>query len=140
MSSRILYLLVTCLISSSLLAEETGKIYQLTVETDSNMTSIEIRDDAEFVIPPDNAPFQMNSSKGAKSYTVSQKKITFEQLSRGEAVFDIYVKSNNMVLGLTVCKGLRLSYTQVKSDEGKHKNDVDEQDYCEKAALVLQLH
>ena len=45
-----------------------------------------------------------------------------------------------MVLGLTVCKGLRTSYALVKSAEGKHKNDVDEPDYCEKAALVLLLH
>lgn len=115
-------------------------IYLLNVQTDSNITSIEIRDDAEFVIAPDNAPFNMTSKKGAKNFVVSQKKVVFEQLTRGEAEFDLYVQSKNQVLGLTICKGSRLSYTVVQTEEGKHKNDVDEQDYCEKAALVLQLH
>jgi len=119
---------------------ENSNIYALSVETDSNHTSIEIRDDAEFIIAPDNAPFHMNSKKGAKNFTVSQKKIVFTQLTRGEATFDLFVRSQNKVLGLTICKGSRTTYTLVKSGEGKHKNDVDEQDYCEKAALVLQLH
>ena len=137
--SKMLCLAGLALLSSATMAEK-NNIYALTVETDSNSTSIEIRDEAEFVIPPDNAPFNMSSKKGAKVFTISQKKIVFEQVTRGEAVFDIYVSTPNQVLGLTVCKGSRLSYTLVRSDEGKHKNDVDEQDYCEKAALVLKLY
>ena len=135
----ILPLLILATLTSGAIAENSN-IYALTIETDSNYTSIEIRDEAEFVIPPDNAPFNMTSKKGAKTFTISQKKIVFEQLTRGEAEFDIYVSTPNHVLGLTVCKGSRLSYTLVRSDEGKHKNDVDEQDYCEKAALVLKLY
>ncbi|AJQ94450.1 hypothetical protein [Gynuella sunshinyii] len=140
MSLRRILILIYVTVIPSLALAENSNIYALTVETDSNITSIEIRDEAEFVIPPDNAPFNMTSKKGAKVFTISQKKVVFEQVTRGEAEFDIYVSTPNQVLGLTVCKGSRLSYTLVRSDEGKHKNDVDEQDYCEKAALVLQLY
>ncbi len=126
--------------TTSSLAFAENDIFPLVVETDSNFTSIEIRDDAVFVIPPDNKPFSMSSKKGAKTFTISEKKLVFEQLTRGDALFDVYVKSKNKVLGLSICKGSQTSYSQVKSAEGKHKNDVDEMDYCENAALVLQLH
>ncbi|BCD99989.1 hypothetical protein [Marinicellulosiphila megalodicopiae] len=119
---------------------EKENIYQLKVDTDSNWTSIEIRDDAVFVIPPDNQPFEVLAKKGAKSFTISEKRVYFEAYTRGETSFDLYVFSPNQVLGLTICKGSRTSYTTVITQEGKHKNDSNEQDLCEKAALVLVLH
>jgi hypothetical protein len=43
------------------------------------------------------------------------------------------------VLGINICKGSPNSYTFIKSQQAKQKNDVKEKDYCETAALVLQL-
>lgn len=131
---------VSALLNLASFVQAETSIFPLVVETDSNFTSIEIRDDAVFVIPPDNKPFSMTSKKGAKTFTISEKKVVFEQLTRGDAVFDVYVKSQNKVLGLSICKGSQTSFSLVRSGEGKHKNDVDEMDYCEKAALVLELH
>ena len=119
---------------------EKENIYQLRIDTDSNWTSIEIRDDAKFVIPPDNQPFEVIAKKGAKSFTISEKRVYFAAYTRGEASFDLYVYSPNQVLGLTLCKGSRTSFTTVMTDEGKHKNDSNEPDFCEKSALVLVLH
>ncbi|MCJ8312041.1 MAG: hypothetical protein MJK11_03650 [Pseudomonadales bacterium] len=137
--TKTLIFLVLASFSLFSLAEKEN-IYQLRIDTNSNWTSIEIRDDAKFVIPPDNQPFEVIAKKGAKSFTISEKRVYFEAYTRGEASFDLYVFSPNQVLGLTICKGSRTSFTTVMTDEGKHKNDSNEPDLCEKAALVLVLH
>lgn len=138
--SLLLSLLLTSLLVNAAEDAELNFIYTLDVETDSNWTSIEIRDDAIFVIPPDNKPLSISSKKGGREMTLSQKSIKFTPITRGEATFQLYILSKNKVLGLTICKGSRTSYTSVKTAEGKHKHDIDEQDVCEKAALVLELH
>ena len=51
------------------------EIYELLVSTDSNWTSIEIRDDAEWVNAPRGKTISLNGRKGIKSYTVSPKKM-----------------------------------------------------------------
>jgi len=52
---------------------------------------------------------------------------------------NVFVKSANNVLGLTICKGSPSSYSWIKSDQSKQKNDLKEKDNCEQAALVLNL-
>jgi hypothetical protein len=52
---------------------------------------------------------------------------------------NLFVKSQNNVLGIHVCKGSPNSDTFIKSQQAKQKNDVKEKDYCETAALLLQL-
>jgi len=137
--TNILLFSIFAVFSQNSIAEKEN-IYQLRIDTDSNWTSIEIRDDAKFIIPPDNQPFEVIAKKGAKSFTISEKRVYFEAYTRGETSFDLYVFSPNQVLGLTICKGSRTSFTTVVTQEGKHKNDSNEADLCEKAALVLELH
>lgn len=118
-------------------AEET--VYELEVQSDSNWTSIEIRDDATFVNAPPGQSINVTAKDGIKSYTLSPKKVHIRSRTRGEVSLNLYVKSKNNVLGMTICKGSPNSYTWIKSQQSKQKSDVKEKDYCEKAALVLQL-
>ena len=119
-------------------AEE--KIYELLVSSDSNWTSIEIRDDAEWVNAPRGKTISLNGKKGIKSYTLSPKKMHLRAVGRGDVTVNLFVKSKNSVLGMELCKGSPASYTWIKSAQSKQKNDTKKKDYCEKAALVLQLH
>ena len=116
------------------------EIYELLVSTDSNWTSIEIRDDAEWVNAPRGKTISLNGRKGIKSYTVSPKKMHLRWVGRGEVTINLFVKSQNSVLGLELCKGSPSSYTWIRSNQSKQKNDTKQKDYCEKSALVLQLH
>ncbi|OUS41121.1 hypothetical protein A9R00_02520, partial [Oleispira antarctica] len=50
------------------------QIYELEVQTDSNWTSIEIRDDATFVNAPPGQSMNVTAKDGIKSYTISPKK------------------------------------------------------------------
>jgi len=115
-------------------------IYELSVSTDSSWTSIEIRDDAEWVNAPPGKSISVNGRGGIKSYTLSPKKMHLRSSSRGEVTMNLFVKSKNSVLGLELCKGKASSYIWIKSNQSKQKNDTKQKDYCEKAALVLQLH
>jgi len=115
-------------------------IYELSVSTDSSWTSIEIRDDAEWVNAPPGKTISVNGRSGIKSYTLSPKKMHLRSKGRGEITLNLFVKSKNAVLGLELCKGKASSYIWVKSSQSKQKNDTKKKDYCEKAALVLQLH
>ncbi|GAA6135692.1 hypothetical protein NBRC116188_24820 [Oceaniserpentilla sp. 4NH20-0058] len=115
-------------------------IYELSVSTDSSWTSIEIRDDAEWVNAPPGKTISVNGRSGIKSYTLSPKKMHLRTMGRGEITMNLFVKSKNSVLGLELCKGKASSYIWVKSTQSKQKNDTKQKDYCEKAALVLQLH
>lgn len=119
-------------------AEES--IYELSVSTDSSWTSIEIRDDAEWVNAPPGKNISVNGRSGIKSYTLSPKKMHLRTMGRGEVTMNLFVKSKNAVLGLNLCKGKASSYTWIMSNQSKQKNDSKQKDYCEKAALVLQLH
>ena len=114
------------------------QIYELEVQTDSNWTSIEIRDDATFVNAPPGQSMNVTAKDGIKSYTISPKKVHLRSRTRGEVSMNLFVKSQNNVLGMNICKGSPNSYT-FKSEQAKQKNDVKEKDYCETAALVLQL-
>lgn len=116
------------------------QIYELLVTTDSNWTSIEIRDDAEWVNAPKGKTISLNGKKGIKSYTLSPKKMHLRTVGRGDVTINLFVKSKNSVLGLKLCKGSPASFTWIKSAQSKQKNDTKQKDYCEKAALVLQLH
>lgn len=118
-------------------AEET--IYELEFETDSNWTSIEIRDDAVFVNAPAGESMNVTAKDGLRSFTISPKKIHLRSRTRGLVNMNLFVKSKNNVLGLTICKGSPSSYTWIKSGQSKQKNDLKEKDHCEQAALVLQL-
>jgi hypothetical protein len=115
------------------------QIYELEVQTDSNWTSIEIRDDATFVNAPPGQSMNVTAKDGIKSYTLSPKKVHLRSRTRGEVSMNLFVKSQNNVLGMNICKGSPNSYTFIKSEQAKQKNDVKEKDYCETAALVLQL-
>ena len=115
------------------------KVYELEFETDSNWTSIEIRDDAVFVNAPAGENMNITDKDGLRSFTISQKKIHLRSRTRGLVNMNLFVKTNNNVLGLTICKGSPSSYTSIKSDQAKQKNDLKEKDHCEPAALVLQL-
>lgn len=133
-----LILMSLSLVQSAYAATE--QIYELLVSTDSNWTSIEIRDDAEWVNAPRGKTISLNGKKGIKSYTLSPKKMHLRAVGRGEVTVNLFVKSKNSVLGMELCKGSPASYTWIKSDQSKQKNDTKRKDYCEKAALVLQLH
>ena len=115
------------------------QIYELEVQTDSNWTSIEIRDDATFVNAPPGQSMNVTAKDGIKSYTISPKKVHLRSRTRGDVSMNLFVKSQNNVLGVNICKGSSNSYTFIKSKQAKQKNDVKEKDYCETAALVLQL-
>jgi len=119
-------------------AEES--VYELAVSTDSSWTSIEIRDDAEWVNAPPGKSISLNGRKGIKSYTLSPKKMHLRTMGNGEVTMNLFIKSKNSVLGLDLCKGKASSYIWIKSDQSKQKNDTKQKDYCEKAALVLELH
>lgn len=129
--------LLTLFTASGALAEE--RIYELELHTDSNWTSIEIRDDATFVNAPPNESINVVAKDGLKSYTISQKKVHLRSRTRGEVHMNLFVKSQNNVLGLIICKGSPHSYTLIKSEQAKQKNDVKQKGFCETAALVLQL-
>lgn len=115
-------------------------VYELEFETDSNWTSIEIRDDAVFVNAPAGETMNVTAKDGLRSFTMSQKKIHLRNRSKGLVNMNLYVKSPNNVLGLTICKGSPSSYTSIKSGQARQKNDLKEKDHCEQAALVLQLY
>ncbi len=115
------------------------QVYELEFETDSNWTSIEIRDDAVFVNAPAGETMNITAKDGLRSFNLSQKKIYLRNGSRGMMNMNLYVKSKNNVLGLTICKGSPSSYTSIKSGHARQKNDLKEKDHCEQAALVLQL-
>lgn len=137
---RILFFLVPALLMVAGTARAEEQIYELLVSSDSNWTSIEIRDDAEWVNAPRGKSINVTGKKGIKSYTLSPKKMHLRTNGRGEVTMNLFVRSQNTVLGLNICKGSPTSYTWIRSDQSKQKNDVKEKDYCEKAALVLQLH
>ena len=124
----------------SLSSFSADSIYELSVSTDSSWTSIEIRDDAEWVNAPPGKTISLNGRKGIKSYTLSPKKMHLRTMGRGEVTLNLFVKSKNSVLGLDLCKGKSSSYIWIKSSQSKQKNDAKKKDYREKAALVLQLH
>ncbi|GGY54904.1 hypothetical protein GCM10011297_29690 [Bacterioplanes sanyensis] len=125
------------IIAGAAQAEE--KIYQLEFETDSNWTSIEIRDDAEFVNAPAGETMNITAKDGLRSYTISPKKIHLRSRTRGQVNMNLFVRSKNNVLGLTICKGSASSYTWIKSEQSRQKNDLKERNHCEPAALVLNL-
>ena len=135
--NRLLTILILSLSTTLSLAEE--QIYELEVQTDSNWTSIEIRDDATFVNAPPGQGMNVSAKDGIKSYTLSSKKVHLRSRTRGEVNMNLFVRSSNNVLGLNICKGSANSYSLIKSQQAKQKNDVKKQDYCETAALVLQL-
>ncbi|MGK0443871.1 MAG: hypothetical protein ACJA1U_000799 [Bermanella sp.] len=135
-----IWLLLALLSSSAFAADGEETIYELSVSTDSSWTSIEIRDDAEWVNAPPGKTISVNGRSGIKSYTLSPKKMHLRTMGRGDITLNLFVKSKNSVLGLELCKGKASSYIWVKSTQSKQKNDTKQKDYCEKAALVLQLH
>lgn len=139
-------ILSSALFSIPLIAESAPKnapdnqIYKLTIKSDSNWTKIEIRDDAVWTIPEDETTTEIESKKGIKVLSLSSKSLYLKPQSRGELTVDVFIKSPNNILGLSICKGSASSYTLVQSDQGTQKNDINERDHCEKAALVLNLH
>ena len=135
---QLLVLILVCVPVSW--AQSVQEIHELSVSTDSNWTSIEIRDDAEWVNAPPGKTINLNGRKGIKAYTLSPKKMYLRTMGRGEVTLNLFVKSKNSVLGLNLCKGSPSSYTWIRSSQSKQKNDTKQKDYCEKAALVLQLH
>ncbi|MGR6871139.1 hypothetical protein ACU6U9_02260 [Pseudomonas sp. HK3] len=135
-----IWLFLALLSSSAMAAEGSDTTYELTVSTDSTWTSLEIRDDAEWVNAPPGKTISVNGRSGIKSYTLSPKKMHLRTMGRGEITLNLFVKSKNSVLGLELCKGKSSSYIWIKSSQSKQKNDTKKKDYCEKAALVLQLH
>ncbi|WP_283788206.1 hypothetical protein QNI23_002565 [Bermanella sp. WJH001] len=135
-----IWLFLALLSTSAMAAEGNDTIYELSVSTDSSWTSIEIRDDAEWVNAPPGKTISVNGRSGIKSYTLSPKKMHLRTMGRGEITMNLFVKSKNSVLGLEMCKGKSSSYIWIKSSQSKQKNDTKQKDYCEKAALVLQLH
>ncbi|WP_396587796.1 hypothetical protein [Bermanella sp. R86510] len=127
--------------SPSTMAEEGDPvIYELSVSTDSDWTSIKIRDDAEWVNAPPGKTVSVNGRSGIKAYSLSPKKVHLRSGGRGDITMNLFVRSKNAVLGLELCKGRASSYVWIRSEQSKQKNDTEERDYCEKAALVLQLH
>lgn len=136
-NAALIALLTLPLLFQSAYADES--VYELEFETDSNWTSIEIRDDAVFVNAPAGETMNITAKEGLHSFNLSQKKIYLRNRSRGLMNMNLYVKSKNNVLGLTICKGSPSSYTSIKSGQARQKNDLKEKDHCEQAALVLQL-
>tara|TARA_B100001109_G_scaffold255677_1_gene260058 strand:+ start:114931 stop:115359 length:429 start_codon:yes stop_codon:yes gene_type:complete len=129
-------------LSLSLMAAEPEaeyKVYELEFETDSNWTSIEIRDDAVFVNAPAGENMNITAKDGLRSFTITPKKIHLRSRTRGLVNMNLFVKTKNNVLGLTICKGSPSSYTSIKSEQAKQKSDLREKDHCEPAALVLKL-
>lgn len=137
MKSLFLATLLSVIAINATQAEE--QIYELELQTDSNWTSIEIRDDATFVNAPPGQSMNLTAKDGIKAHTLSPKKVHLRSRTRGEVSMNLFVRSKNNVLGLSICKGSPNSYTFIKSQQAKQKNDVKEKDYCETAALVLQL-
>jgi hypothetical protein len=135
-----LWLILAMLAASSHGAGTEDTVYELSVSTDSSWTSLEIRDDAEWVNAPPGKSISVNGRSGIKSYTLSPKKMHLRTMGRGEVTMNLFIKSKNSVLGLELCKGKASSYIWIKSSQSKQKNDTKKKDYCEKAALVLQLH
>lgn len=138
------YLLACMLLSAFLPAmaadeESVEKIYELEFETDASWASIEIRDDAVFVNAPADSAMSITAKDGLRAYNISPKKIYLRAKSRGVVNMNLFVRSKNNVLGLTLCKGSRNSYSWIKSDESRQKNDLKEPDHCEQHALVLNL-
>ncbi|MEK9711306.1 MAG: hypothetical protein VW258_01960 [Thalassolituus sp.] len=119
------------------MAEEV--IYELEFETDSNWASVEIRDDAVFVNAPADSAMSITAKDGLRAFNISPKKVYLRAKSRGVVNMNLFVKSQNNVLGLTLCKGSRNSYSWIKSDQSRQKNDLKEPDHCEQHALVLNL-
>jgi hypothetical protein len=140
MNMKGIWLFLALLSTSAMAAEGDDTIYELSVSTDSTWTSIEIRDDAEWVNAPPGKTISVNGRSGIKSYTLSPKKMHLRTMGRGDITMNLFVKSKNSVLGLELCKGKSSSYIWIKSSQSKQKNDTKQKDYCEKAALVLQLH
>ena len=133
---RLLMLALTVLTSVAM-AEE--KVYELEFETDSNWASLEIRDDAVFVNAPSDNTMSITAKDGLRALTISPKKVYLRAKSRGVINMNVFVKSENNVLGLTLCKGSRNSYSWIKSEQSRQKNDLKEPDHCEQHALVLNL-
>lgn len=130
-------LLATFLSFSATAEEET--VYELELESDANWSSVEIRDDAVFVNAPAGENMNATSKDGLRSLTITQKKIYFRNRSRSSVNMNLFVKTKNNVLGLTICKGSPSSFTSVSSGQARQKNDLKEKDHCDQAALVLQL-
>jgi hypothetical protein len=140
MKAIVLPLLFALSFSAQVFAEDAeDKVYELEFETDSNWSSIEIRDDAVFVNAPAGSSMGISAKDGLRAYTISPKKIYLRSKTRGLVNMNVFVKSPNNVLGLTICKGSPSSYSWIKSDQSKQKNDLKEKDNCEQAALVLNL-
>lgn len=140
MFKKISIALASMLISATTFADNPQeKVYELEFESDSNWTSIEIRDDAVFVNAPAGESMNVTAKDGLRSFTISQKKIYLRNRSRGLVNMNLYIKTPNNVLGLTICKGSPSSFTAIKSDQARQKNDLKEKDHCEQAALVLNL-
>ncbi|MFT6326795.1 MAG: hypothetical protein ACJAYK_001782, partial [Crocinitomicaceae bacterium] len=64
-----LWLILAILTTSSHGAGTEDTIYELSVSTDSSWTSLEIRDDAEWVNAPPGKSISVNGRSGIKSYT-----------------------------------------------------------------------
>lgn len=140
MFTRLILVLFSLSVASLAMADNAkDKVYELEFESDSNWTSIEIRDDAVFVNAPAGESMNVTAKDGLRSFTISQKKIYLRNRSRGLVNMNLYVKTPNNVLGLTICKGSPSSFTAIKSDQARQKNDLKEKDHCEQAALVLEL-
>lgn len=140
MFKKIMFTVTTLIFAASVGAvEASDKVYELEFESDSNWTSIEIRDDAVFVNAPADQSMNVTAKDGLRSFTLSQKKIYLRNRSRGLVNMNLYVKTKNNVLGLSICKGSPSSFTAIKSEQARQKNDLKEKDHCEQAALVLEL-
>ena len=134
--------LFTCtalLILAQLTIAAEEKVYELEFESDSNWTSLEIRDEAVFVNAPAGESMNVTAKDGLRSFTISPKKVYLRNRSRGLVNMNLYIKTENNVLGLTICKGSPSSYTAISSPQARQKNDLKEKDHCEPAALVLNL-
>lgn len=124
----------------TLAAEGDPIIYELSVSTDSDWTSIKIRDDAEWVNAPPGKTISLNGRDGVKAMTISPKKVYLRAAGRDEITMNLFVESKNSVLGLELCKGRSSSYVWISSEQSVQKNDTKEREYCSKYALVLKLH
>lgn len=120
-------------------AKPETQIYELEFETNSDWTSIEIRDDAVFVNAPAAASMNITAKDGLRSFTISPKKIHLRSKTRGQVNLNLFIKSRNNVLGITLCKGSSQSYSWIRSEQSRQKNDIKKKDHCEPAALVLNL-
>ena len=117
-----------------------AKTYELQLQTNSDWTRIEIRDDAEWINAPEDQFVEVSSKKGIKSFSMSRKTMFIKTNNRSEVNMKLFINSEKNVLGINICKGSASSYTWVQSEQSKQKNDVKKKDYCEKAALVLKLY